>query len=216
MAIADNVPEEPQHDDTTEIGSAPEPLTVHVPEEVVTRLRPSDRSSYAGFKWVAGLLGFAAAMFFLAVFLGAVSTVLSALGYRLATGTLTEIVTSSGMRAAALGTLVAIVLAYLIGGYTAGRLARYDGGRNGLGVVLWTLIVAAAVTIAAVVLQITGTGVSQFVPIHVGLTVTATHIAAGVIAAVVALVLMVVAGLAGGLLGTRYHRRLDRSVGVID
>lgn len=214
MAPADHVPEDPELRQTTEATAVSDPLTARVSDEIVTGVQRADRSDYAGFNWVAGLLGFAVAMFFLAVFLGAVEVVLGALGYRPVTGSLTAMVSAPGMQGGAAGTLVAIILAYLIGGYAAGRLARYDGARNGLGVVLWTVIVAAAVAIAGVVLRIRGQ-LAQFVPIHLGLSVSATHIIAGVVAGVVALVLMIAAALTGGALGMRYHRRIDRAVGVI-
>ncbi|MBO0701577.1 MAG: hypothetical protein J2P38_01495, partial [Candidatus Dormibacteraeota bacterium] len=116
--------------------------------------------------------------------------------------------------AAAAGGLAATFLAYVIGGYAAGRVARFNGGRNGLGVVLWTLIVAVLAGIAGVVLELGFPAVARTVHLNtlaVSLRAEAVNVA---IVAVPALVVMIVAGPLGGALGTRYHRRVDRAMGV--
>jgi hypothetical protein len=46
--------------------------------------------------------------------------------------------------AGGIGLLVILALAYFCGGYVAGRMARFDGARQGIGVWLWGLIAAAA------------------------------------------------------------------------
>ena len=46
---------------------------------------------------------------------------------------------------------VLIFLTYFFGGYVAGRLARFDGGRNGAMVLVWTFIVALILALVAVV-----------------------------------------------------------------
>lgn len=184
----------------------------HVSDEILTGLvDPHDARRYTGFDWVASLLGFAVAMFFLAVFLGIVAAVAATFGFRPATGSLTADVSAPVGQAAAAGGLAATVLAYLIGGYAAGRVARFNGGRNGLGVVLWTLIVAVGLGVAGGILETLQFGV---VPnLHLGISVRDAAVT-GAVVAVPALVAMLVGGLLGGALGTRYHRRVDRAVGV--
>lgn len=39
--------------------------------------------------------------------------------------------------------LVSLAVGFLLGGWVAGRMARYDGGRNGLVTALWFLLLAA-------------------------------------------------------------------------
>ena len=48
--------------------------------------------------------------------------------------------------------LVFLAIAYYAGGYVAGRLARFDGGRQGLGVWLFALVVAVILAAAGAVL----------------------------------------------------------------
>ena len=187
-------------------------LNARVSDEIMTGGGvAADGSRYRGFDWIASLLGFAVAMFFVALFLGIVGATLGALGYRPASGSLTATLSSPAGQAAVAGSLAAILLAYLIGGYAAGRLARYSGGRNGLGVVLWTAIVGVLLGIAGVILQMRF-GLSRHV--HLGIGLSHTPVPAFAAGALTALVVMVLGVLVGGAFGTRYHRRVDRAAGV--
>lgn len=193
-------------------GSTINPARSHISDEIVTGLaEPVDARRYAGFDWVASLLGFAVAMFFLAVFWGIVATVVGTLGFRPALGSVTAAATAPYAEAAAAGGLAAILLAYLIGGYAAGRVARFNGGRNGLGVVLWTVIVAIGLGIAGAILETLQFGLVQ--NLHFGISLRAAAVDAAIAAAPL-LILMLLGSLVGGALGTRYHRRVDRAVGV--
>lgn len=184
----------------------------HISDDIVTGLAdPGDARRYAGFDWVASLLGFAVAMFFLAVFLGIVAAVVGSLGFRPALGSLTATLSAPAGQASAAGAGAATLLAYVLGGYAAGRVARFNGGRNGLGVVLWTLIVAVGLGIAGAILEILQFGMVH--NLHLGISLQQAGVDAAV-AAVPVLVLMLLGGLLGGAFGTRYHRRVDRAVGV--
>jgi hypothetical protein len=112
---------------------------------------------------------------------------------------------------------VLIFLTYFFGGYVSGRLARFDGGRNGAMVLAWTIIVVLIVALVAVVF-------SGFLPgsaaeVVVGL-VQATRSAVddlagtgvtGIVVAVAALLLALLGGFFGGRLGSRYHTEIDRA-----
>ena len=41
------------------------------------------------------------------------------------------------------GGVAVLFVAYVIGGWAAGRIARYDGARNGFAAGIWTLVFAA-------------------------------------------------------------------------
>ena len=106
--------------------------------------------------------------------------------------------------------LLAIVLiAYFSGGYVSGRMSRFDGGRQGLGV--W--IIGLAVTIVLAVLgAIAGSEYNVLnqlnlprIPIDEGSLTTG-----GVIALIAVVVGTVLAAIAGGKAGERYHRKIDR------
>jgi hypothetical protein len=111
--------------------------------------------------------------------------------------------------AGGIGLLVILALAYFCGGYVAGRMARFDGARQGIGVWLWGLIAAAAVALLAVI------GGSEYnvldalnlprIPVDSGSLTTA-----GLIALIGSLVITLLAGIAGGKTGERFHRKVDR------
>jgi hypothetical protein len=111
--------------------------------------------------------------------------------------------------AGGIGLLVILAVAYFCGGYVAGRMARFDGARQGLGVWLWGLIAAVAVALLAVI------GGSKYnlldalnlprIPVDSGSLTTA-----GLIALMGSLVITLLAGIAGGKAGERFHRKVDR------
>src|SRR5438105_405318 len=100
-------------------------------------------TTYGGFLWGTDFIGFAVAMFFTIVFFGIVGGIVGSVGHQLGAqvpkigGHLSQTTQTLGI-GGLVGGLIALFLAYLIGGYTAGRMARFDGARNGLGVVIWT------------------------------------------------------------------------------
>jgi len=105
---------------------------------------------------------------------------------------------------------VILFVAYFCGGYVAGRMARFSGGKQGVAVWLW------AVAIAIIVGVVGALAGSQFnilanlnsfprLPINEGdLTVF------GIATAVGAIVVSLIAAVIGGLAGMRYHREVDR------
>jgi hypothetical protein len=106
--------------------------------------------------------------------------------------------------------LVVLFLAYLAGGYVAGRMARFDGAKQGLAVWVIGLVVVLLVALAGVLLGAEFDVLSKLnlpsIPIS-GTTATT----AGVIAGVAALLVTLLGAIVGGKLGTRYHRRVDRA-----
>ncbi|HEX5407618.1 MAG TPA: hypothetical protein VFX16_35540 [Pseudonocardiaceae bacterium] len=103
--------------------------------------------------------------------------------------------------------LVVVFLAYLCGGYVAGRMARFNGIRQGIAVWLWTIFIAIVVAVAGSKFDILGNlhGLPR-IPVNEGTLTTA-----GIITALIALAAAVVGAVLGGLTGMRYHRRIDRA-----
>lgn len=174
-------------------------------------------SRYGGFDWLATFLGFAVAIFFTIVFLGMVGAIVGAVGFQLHTpvpkigSSITGTTQQLGI-GALVGSLVAAFLAYLIGGYTAGRLARFEGVKNGIGVVLWTVVVGIVLGILGAILG-NKFDVAKQLHLHIDMnTLTAT----GLISLGVTLVVILLAAALGGLLGERYHRTIDRDAGLPD
>jgi len=106
--------------------------------------------------------------------------------------------------------IVAILLvAYYCGGYVAGRMARFNGAKQGIAVFLWAV---AAAIVVAVLTALAGTRwdalstVSGLPRFSTGPTrVTADGMLVGLLAVAGSLVGSVL----GGLAGMRFHRRVD-------
>jgi hypothetical protein len=171
---------------------------------------------YRGFSWGADFIGFAVATFFTVLFFGIVGAVIGTVGYQMGakvpkvgapiSGT-TQNLAIGGL----IGGLIALFLAYLIGGYAAGRMARFDGVKNGIGVVLWTIIVIVVLGIIGAIL-----GNKFNVASQLQLKIdTQTLTTGGAISLLVTLVVMLLAAMLGGWMGVSYHRRIDREIGAI-
>lgn len=105
---------------------------------------------------------------------------------------------------------VVVLVAYFCGGYVAGRMARFNGAKQGAAVWLWAIVFAIVIGIVAAVFRgdvatVSGmTGLPQL-PVAQGDLTTA-----GVIALVVVGLVSLVGAVLGGLAGMRYHRAIDR------
>ena len=107
--------------------------------------------------------------------------------------------------------LAVLFISFYCGGYVAGRMARFNGTRQGVMVWLWTLIIAALVAVLTVTagerFNILATVNSlPRIPVNEGQLGT-TGIFAAIIVAAVALMGAVL----GGTAGTHYHRKVDRA-----
>jgi hypothetical protein len=108
--------------------------------------------------------------------------------------------------------LIAIIfVSYLAGGYVAGRMARFNGFKQGLGVWLWAVIMAILVAVAGWLADARFDVLAQLnsfprIPVNEGTLTTA-----GVIAAICVVAASLIGALLGGLAGMRYHRRVDRA-----
>lgn len=106
---------------------------------------------------------------------------------------------------------VVIFLSYLAGGYVAGRMARWNGARQGVAVWLWAVVVAVAVAIVTAVAgaQYNVLGRLNSFP-RLGLD-DGTVTSVGLVSLLVVAVLSLVGAVLGGLTGMRYHRKMDRA-----
>src|SRR3712207_9014589 len=114
--------------------------------------RARQRDEFGGTNWGAAFFGW-----LVAVGLGALLTaLLSAAGTALALSEF-ETVGQASNNAETVGIVGGILIilvgliAYFAGGYVAGRMSRFDGGRQGLGVWAWGLLVAIAVAALAAI-----------------------------------------------------------------
>jgi len=110
---------------------------------------------------------------------------------------------------AGIALLVVLFLAYLAGGYVAGRMARFDGVKQGVAVWVIGLLVVLLLALAGLVFGSEYNVLSQLnlprIPVDEGTLTTA-----GIIALVAVLIATLVGAVLGGQLGARYHRKVDR------
>jgi sporulation protein YlmC with PRC-barrel domain len=106
--------------------------------------------------------------------------------------------------------LMVLVVAYYAGGYVAGRMSRFEGGRQGIGVWLFGLLVTLAAAAAGAVFGSKYNVLSKLdlprIPVDEGSLTTA-----GLIALAAILIGTLLAALAGGKTGEKYHRKVDRA-----
>lgn len=111
----------------------------------------------------------------------------------------------------AIALLVVLFVAYFCGGYVAGRMARFNGLRQGLAVWVWALVIAIVVALVSVVL---GSQYDVLVDLNAFPRIPVTEgdlTIAGIVTAVIVALASLAGALLGGVVGTRYHRRVDRA-----
>ncbi len=169
--------------------------------------RRRQREEFGGINWGAAFFGWLAA-----AGLGAILTgLVSAAGATLALG---EGDVNSGAAetigiAGGIALLVVLVVAYFAGGYVAGRMSRFDGARQGLGVWIVAVVVTLILAAAGAVLGGEYNVLSQLnlprIPVDEGSVATGA-----LIALAIAVIGTLLAAMAGGKAGERYHRKIDR------
>jgi hypothetical protein len=105
---------------------------------------------------------------------------------------------------------VILFLAYLAGGYVAGRMARFDGTRQGVAVWVIGLLVVLALAALGLVFGAQFNVLQQLnlprIPIDEGTATTG-----GLIALAAVLLVTLLGAVLGGKLGDHYHRKVDRA-----
>ena len=105
---------------------------------------------------------------------------------------------------------VILALAYLSGGYVAGRMARFDGWRQGLGVWILGLVATAGLALAGLIggseYNVLATLDLPRIPVDEGELTTGGAVALGAV-----LLGTMAASFAGGVAGERFHRAVDQA-----
>lgn len=167
------------------------------------------RQKYGGFNFGAAFFGWLVANS-VAVLLIAL---LAALGSAVAltqTDSTSQLAQSAGTigLTGAIGLLIALSVAYYAGGYVAGRMSRFDGGRQGLGTWLMGLVATIGLGLLGAILGSNYNLLQQFnVP---SLPVDGSSFStAGLVTLLASLLLTALAAIAGGKAGQRYHCKVD-------
>jgi hypothetical protein len=164
------------------------------------------RRRFGGFDLAASLVGMLTALAFLMLFAGLVGAAIGAVGYQTGlSGNEEELSLAS-----VIGGLVALIAAYLLGGWTAGRIARYNGPLNGAMTGVWTLVLAAILAGLGAWL---GSEYDVLRNVELPQWFSRDALTAGaIISGIVAIAAMVLAGALGGAWGERFHRRADATI----
>jgi len=105
--------------------------------------------------------------------------------------------------------LVLLGVAYFAGGYVAGRMARFDGARQGVAVWIIGLLVVVLLGVAGAVFGAKYNVLAQLnlprIPVDEGTATTG-----GIVALVAVLLVTLGAAILGGKTGERYHRKIDK------
>ncbi|MGR0219365.1 hypothetical protein [Agromyces sp. ZXT2-6] len=171
-----------------------------------------ERERFGGMKFGSAFFGWLTAVG-VAVLL---TTLLAATGAALGLGTLGEQVDEAAAENAATIGIVGIIalvvilfVAYFAGGYVAGRMARFNGMKQGIAVWLWAVLIAL---VGAAIAAIAGSQYDVLANLNTFPRIPVTE-GDLTVAGIVTLVLVIAASLGGAILGgktgTRYHRKVD-------
>ncbi|HET6561598.1 MAG TPA: hypothetical protein VFG72_06965 [Marmoricola sp.] len=168
------------------------------------------RDRFGGINWGAAFFGWLVAIAMTILLVSIVGAVLTAVGSS------QNITQSDAERqagtigiAAGIVLLVVLAIAYYTGGYVAGRMSRFDGGKQGLA----TWIIGLVVTLVAIGLgAIFGNEYNLLDRVDLPRIPLSTDelSTGGVITALAVLVLSLLAAMLGGKVGHRYHDKVDR------
>jgi hypothetical protein len=181
----------------------------------------TQRSKFGGIKWGSAFFGWLATVGTAVLLMILAAAVAGALGYTMGAADPTRMADEAGRAVqdpaamsptpgvvAALVTAAVVFLAYYCGGYVAGRMARFDGAKQGVAVWLWSILFYVAAALLGVIAARTApTPSTQLTLPDVVATGTVPALVTGLIGLLVALLGAVL----GGLGGMRFHRRVDRT-----
>lgn len=227
--IADSLKNQGDHDkaaghpgpsQTVATGVEPDSSTADDPEVTLARDRHSvvgrEKEEYGGIKVGSAFFGWLTATGTAILLTALLTAAGTAVG--VATGTSAAKATdqadaNSGTigLAGAILVLVVLFIAYYCGGYVAGRMARFNGIKQGLAVWLWAVAIAVVV---AIVVAIAGDRYNVLgrlnsfprIPISEGSLTTG-----GIIALLFAAAASLIGASVGGLAGMRFHRKVDKA-----
>ena len=172
--------------------------------------RARQREEFGGVSWLSAVVGWLAAAGLAAILTG----VLGAAGAVLAITDVGRDVTDADAETIGLGGVIALLvvlaIAYWFGGYAAGRMARFDGARQGIAVWICGILAAGAIALLTLI------GGAEYdvldrlnlprVPIDSGTLTTG-----GLLALLASIVVTLGAAMLGGKSGERFHREVDRA-----
>jgi hypothetical protein len=183
---------------------------VPLDRERMHAVRARQREEFGGINWGAAFFGWLVAVGLGALLVGLLAATGAAVG-------LTELSETEAAGNAeeigiggAIGLLAALAIAYLAGGYVAGRMSRFDGARQGFGAWILGLVITIALAVVGAILGSEYNVLErlELPAVPVGDSELATG---GALALAIVLVGTLIAAVLGGKMGERYHRKVDRA-----
>lgn len=170
------------------------------------------RDRFGGLDFGASLSGMLVAIAMIVILGGLAAAILGTVGYQAGIDMGEQELTVGG----GIAGLVVLFLAFLVGGWAAGRMARYNGGLNGLMSAVWMLILT--VIFAALGAWINAEYNVFFaadLPNWPANLTGADATTIAVVTGIVAILVTFAGGFLGGVLGARYHRGADATIATV-
>lgn len=181
-------------------------------------LRAQQKERFGGIKWGAAFFGWLAAIGTFVLLTALIAAVGGAIGLSTpgAADQAGQAAQNPGpaQTAGIVSAIVAaaiLLIAYYCGGYVAGRMARFNGMKQGIAVWVWTIVITI---VAAILVAVTGARFNVLGAIgglpQLPVDGDAISVAA-IITVLVALAVSLLGAILGGLAGMRFHRKIDHA-----
>jgi hypothetical protein len=173
-----------------------------------------EKDQYGGTKWGAAFFGWLTATGTAVILTGLLVATGAAVGVANNTDT-GDVQSQASQKPGTIGVVGAILLlavvliAYYCGGYVAGRMARFNGVRQGIAVWIWAVVIAVALAVAGAALGSKFDVLDRiggFPRLPIGDVTTGS-----IIAIAIALAAALIGAILGGLAGMRFHRKVDKA-----
>jgi hypothetical protein len=187
------------------------PTGRHAAAASVREVVAAQRATFGGIRWGAAFFGWLSANGLAVLLIALLGAAGVAFGLAQGVDSVDEAAAQADTigLGGAIAALVVLFLAYLAGGYVAGRMARFDGFRQGIAVwvigLVVVLVLAAAGAVAGAQYNVLQELDLPRIPIDEGTATTG-----GIITLVAILLATLLGAMAGGKIGDRYHRKVDR------
>ena len=192
--------------------STHEPRPTDARRDVVAR----EKEAFGGIKIVCAFFGWLTATGMTVLLTALVAATGAGIGLASDASDVADAASDRGLSSEEIGwagvvlVLVIVFVSYYSGGYVAGRMARFDGIRQGVAVFGWAVVAAIVIAVLGAVAGAKYDVLDELnsFPRIPGdpsdLSVTAVVVLVGVVAAAL------VGAAAGGLAGMHFHRKVDR------
>jgi len=175
----------------------------------VRAIRARQRDRFGGISWGSDLFGWLTAVGLASILTALLVAAGAAIGLSEVEDAASQETAETVSLTGGILLLAVLAIAWFAGGYVAGRMARFDGARQGIGVWLWSILAVLAIALLAAIGGREYDLLEQLnlprIPVS-----DETLTTGGAIALAAALATTLVFAVLGGKAGERFHRRVDR------